>query len=133
MNEWRRNQVATNPDYILRRNNTRRARYILRKDEINAARRLEWANNPYSSARLYHRRKDVKDKTPKWADRFAILDVYAKCPKGFHVDHIIPLRGLIDGRPVSGLHVHYNLQYLTPEDNMRKKNKITESYLATIK
>jgi len=77
-------------------------------------------------ARKYNRRKDVKDRTPKWVDNNEILLIYAFCPKGHDVDHIIPLRGLIDGRPVTGLHVPWNLQYLTSTENRKKKNRISE-------
>ena len=59
-------------------------------------------------------------RTPAWADLNAIKAVYKNCPLGMHVDHIIPLRG----KTVSGLHVHYNLQYLTPTENFRKQNKL---------
>lgn len=53
-----------------------------------------------------------------WSDLSAIKIFYDNCPKDMHVDHIIPLQGI----NVSGLHVLCNLQYLTPEDNLRKSN-----------
>lgn len=56
---------------------------------------------------------------PNWADLSKIKEIYTNCPKGMHVDHIIPLNGDL----VCGLHIHTNLQYLTPEENIRKSNK----------
>lgn len=58
-------------------------------------------------------------RVPVWSNLEEIKDIYAKCPKGMHVDHIIPLKGKL----VSGLHVPNNLQYLSPEDNLKKTNK----------
>jgi hypothetical protein len=63
----------------------------------------------------------IKIRTPKWADIIKIGDIYDSCPKGFHVDHVIPLRG----ETVSGLHVPENLQYLEAKDNISKSNKYT--------
>ena len=57
--------------------------------------------------------------TPKWANIEKIKEIYAKCPTGYHVDHIVPLQGVL----VSGLHVENNLQYLTAEQNLKKGNK----------
>lgn len=54
-----------------------------------------------------------------WSDLEEISAIYAKCPEGYHVDHIVPLQG----ENVSGLHVSSNLQYLTAEENIKKHNK----------
>ena len=59
------------------------------------------------------------DRIPAWADLAKIKEIYLNCPKGYHVDHIIPLQGEL----VSGLHVENNLQYLTAKDNLEKHNK----------
>lgn len=59
---------------------------------------------------------------PPWADKEALKEFYRNCPDGYHVDHIIPLRG----KTVSGLHVLENLQYLPAKENMAKGNKFIE-------
>ena len=54
-------------------------------------------------------------------DMDEIQKFYRKCPKGFHVDHIIPL----NGKNISGLHTIGNLQYLLATENQHKYNKYT--------
>jgi hypothetical protein len=59
--------------------------------------------------------------TPSWANSKLIQNIYKNCPKGFHVDHIYPLRSTV----MCGLHVENNLQYLKAETNISKKNNIS--------
>jgi len=62
---------------------------------------------------------------PQWVIYEELLTVYANCPAGMHVDHIIPLRGItFEGNPVSGLHLPWNLQFLTPLENSKKHNRM---------
>lgn len=72
-------------------------------------------------AYAYARKSGLKRKlrVPKWADQEKIDEIYRNKPDGYHVDHIIPL----NGKTVSGLHVHNNLQYLSIEENRLKSNK----------
>lgn len=60
---------------------------------------------------------------PAWSQKELIEQFYNNCPDGYHVDHIIPLKG----DTVSGLHVIENLQYLTITDNLKKSNKYLTS------
>jgi type I site-specific restriction-modification system R (restriction) subunit len=63
-----------------------------------------------------------KNRLPKWLTKEQIDEmtrIYEKCPKGYEVDHIIPLQG----KAISGLHVPYNLQYLPTAENRKKSNK----------
>lgn len=129
VNEWRRERYNSDPAYREKIAAQKKARYDKKRDEINEKRRLRWATDPNNPARKYHRRKDVKDRTPKWVDLSEILAIYSKCPKGHDVDHIVPLKGLIDGRPVCGMHVPWNLQFLPSSENRKKRNRITEETL----
>lgn len=55
---------------------------------------------------------------PSWASVSEIHSFYNNCPKGYHVDHIIPLQG----KYVCGLHILNNLQYLPAYKNLIKNN-----------
>lgn len=91
----------------------------------NSSAVLAWhKENPGKSCAKYAKRRAAKiQRTPAWADLKAINDFYANRPDGYHVDHIIPLKGKL----VSGLHVLENLQYLPASENCSKGNKFDPS------
>lgn len=66
------------------------------------------------------RRSRKKRAMPSWVDRQDLKKIYENCPKGYHVDHVIPLKNDI----VCGLHVPWNLQYLPAIENIKKGNKL---------
>lgn len=77
-------------------------------------------NKEYYFAKNAKARATKLNATPAWSNDINIQIIYEECPTGSHVDHIIPLQGLL----VSGLHVEENLQYLTAIENISKSNKV---------
>jgi hypothetical protein len=75
-------------------------------------------NPKYYLYKTEKRSNRIKLCTPSWANHTDISSFYANCPKGYHVDHIIPLHG----KYVCGLHVLDNLQYLPIQENLQKNN-----------
>lgn len=112
----RRHQRHGDPNYINPKCN-RDGKYKERHKEYYK----QWLKDNWPSQKAYRaaRKQRVKQATPKWADIKAIEKFYLECPKGYHVDHKIPLFG----KNVSGLHVIDNLQYLPAVENLRKGNK----------
>jgi|SRR5579864_2117558 len=55
-----------------------------------------------------------------WTDWKSILEFEKKKPTGMTTDHIIPLQNEL----VWGLHVSWNMQYLTKSENSKKHNKV---------
>lgn len=89
---------------------TREALARYRKTEHGRA-----VKNAHSSKR----RLKIKEQMPGWASQEKITEIYKSTPDGYVVDHDVPLLGKL----VSGLHVEYNLQHLTREENASKSNK----------
>lgn len=85
-------------------------------------------NPGHRNALAYKYKADKLRRIPAWANLNAIREFYERCPPGYHVDHIIPMRGLT----VSGLHVHTNLQYLPAVENLRK-NRRYEDCISTLR
>ena len=92
----RRERLATDPEY--------RKQYLF--DRRLASARHRFGAQPIS--RFFHRE---------------IRAFYANCPAQYDVDHIEPMFTIQDGKAVAcGLHVPWNLQYLTRADNLKKAN-----------
>jgi len=84
-----------------------------------AHKRWRQANKHKTRLKSANERAMRLQRIPPWADKDAIKEFYLSCPEGYHVDHIIPLRGKI----VSGLHIVENMQYLIADVNLSKSNK----------
>ena len=63
-------------------------------------------------------RAALRNQTPSNANMEKIKEIYANCPEGYEVDHIIPINK-------GGLHHEDNLQYLTIKENRSKKDRLT--------
>lgn len=70
------------------------------------------------------RRASKRHATPVWVNREQLRKVYEECPKGFHVDHVIPLQS----DQVCGLHVPWNLQHLSGAENDSKGSSFDGTY-----
>lgn len=95
--------------------------YYKKNSDVYKANAKNWrkANPGKANFITSKRRKGIKIATPIWANENEIKRIYENCPKGFHVDHVIPLHG----KDVCGLHVESNLQYLSASENCKKGNK----------
>jgi len=85
----------------------------------------KWAKNnrQYKNYQESLRRARKASATPPWLtkeQKQEIKNIYMNCPEQCEVDHIFPLKG----KESCGLHVPWNLQYLTVEDNRKKGNRL---------
>lgn len=101
--------------------------YVENKESVNSSATAYWKARPGAKAAHCAKRRAAKlNRTPPWANLRKIAAVYELVnwaskftDEPLTVDHIIPLQG----RKVSGLHVHENLQALTLSENSAKGNK----------
>lgn len=82
------------------------------------------ANKPYYHEKSTRRRRNMDMASLGGKYREETIEMYAKCPEGHEVDHIVPLKG----KEVCGLHVPWNLQHLSKSENRKKSNKIQTPY-----
>jgi len=114
-----------NLDIIKEQNRLNSRKYYLNNIEYCKNYQKQWRENNPEKNRLKeaNRRARKLQATPSWANMEKIKEIYLNCPKGYHVDHIIPLKG----NTVCGLHVENNLQYLKATENIRKGNKFCQA------
>jgi len=107
------------------------AKYREDNKEYRREQNKEWKlkNRAHCTHKENMRRAKKLKATPNWLTEQHIEEIKNKYKESkelttkettYTVDHIIPLQG----ETVSGLHVPWNLQILTLEENSSKKNKI---------
>ena len=107
--------------------NTACRKYYEKNRGAQIARASAWAKaNPDKTQKIRIKRRNLQvERTPDWVSKSEIKNIYLNCPGGLHVDHIIPFLGkTADGYEIHGLHVPWNLRYLTPIENIQKSNKM---------
>lgn len=100
--------------------------------EISSRAGKKWAsaNRGKRNASVKARQLAKRQRVPAWADKEKIAEIYAEAQRltletgiPHEVDHILPLQG----KTVSGLHVHTNLRVITRRENRSKQNRMEES------
>lgn len=121
-NEWARNNPKSKTDWI-KRNPEKRA-----LSSSNYMKRNRGYYNNYSALRARHKRQAQ----PKWLSEFDVFymeELYDMASRrALEVDHIVPIKSKL----VCGLHVPWNLQLLTRNENARKSNKLNEDVVCLL-
>lgn len=108
LREANRRYQAKNRDALLPKKRV----WVSEHRALTTVRQAAWQKANYSKTARASRRRA----TPPWVDRRQIAAFYAATPEGMTVDHIVPL----NGDAVCGLHVPWNLQYLSKSANSAK-------------
>lgn len=119
--QYRVDRLALNPLFIDIERERGRQQSAKHKDRVRSyAKAYQQANLEYFRYVTRTRDANKLKATPTWVNKTDLKQVYASCPKEKQVDHIVPLKN----PSVCGLHVPWNLQYLTKEENLKKGNKL---------
>jgi 5-methylcytosine-specific restriction endonuclease McrA len=123
----KRGYYERNKDAVIEKAQSRTA------EKKQAYRRAHKAANPDLYRELVSvRRRRFRDATPKWLtaeDKMAIrmhyrlaIELSRRLGTPHAVDHIVPLQG----ETVCGLHVPWNMEVITQEENLQKSNKFVD-------
>ena len=126
--EAKKRYYANNKETVIQR---AKARAV--QDQRKYRKTWKKQNQEEVKAATNDRRRRHKNATPSWLSaeqKAEIRKIYKEAirlcgenPKSYAVDHIVPLMG----KEVCGLHVPWNLQILTAEENFKKNNKLLDS------
>ena len=103
--------------------------YSLNQDEIRQKQKKHYElNKPMYRQKTMLRYARKTQQTPNWLNKGHLVEMegfYTFCQvfKGFQVDHIVPIKG----KTVSGMHVPWNLQAITAEQNRAKSNSFNQN------
>lgn len=118
---WRKSYFENNRDVELKNCEIYRNKY---KKERNSYIARYYKDNPWKGAAKTAKYRAAKlNQTPKWLTKEQIKEIeqfYFSCPKGYEVDHIVPLQG----KQVRGLHAPWNLKIIPMKENRKKSNKL---------
>lgn len=107
-------------EWISKPENAKKNYIANQKTQSERWKRWRLKNKDKQNAKSNMEKAAKLQRIPPWANLEAIKQFYLNRPEGYHVDHIIPLRG----KTVSGLHILENLQYLPAKENLAKSNKL---------
>jgi 5-methylcytosine-specific restriction endonuclease McrA len=126
-------------DYYARNKDAVIAAAQARPDEAKRQyRKTHKINNPDLYKELVSvRRRRFRDATPKWLSPEQKMEIRLKYRLAIEmsrstgvrhaVDHVIPLQG----EEVCGLHVPWNMEVITQDENLKKYNKLVDPSLPT--
>lgn len=121
-----RRWIDANPDKVI--TYKEKSKQTLREYNRLRARRDYQLNRERWRDYKATRRAKKLDAQPVWVDTKALTVIYDNCPKGYEVDHEIPLNHKL----VCGLHVPWNLKAIPKIENRQKSNKFDpETYVHT--
>lgn len=115
-----KNWVADNPNRV----KASKDKYVAENPMKVQKSKAKWsqANPKKELAKTRKYQASKMNATPSWLTKEQVaqmVEIYVTCPKGYEVDHIVPLQG----KNVKGLHVPWNLQHLRIKPNRQKSNK----------
>ena len=126
--EFRARRLSNNAASVpLEEKRASNRRYYAKNSENIKRRVADWkrSNKDQVNTAVSMRSKRLREATPPWqtvGQKRQIKELYLEAKKqNLEVDHIHPL----NNPSFCGLHVAWNLQLLTPDENKRKGNRLT--------